>query len=125
MFKIMSYKNLEIWSLAESLVKDIHQMTLECLPAFEHFETGSQIRRSTKSIKSNIVEGYGRKNYPKEYIRFLNIAGASLDESKDHLETLYITGSLKDKARYERLHQNMEILGRKLYRFIQVVKQDC
>ena len=56
----MSYKKLNIWQLSRSLVIDIHKMSL-ALPAFEKYEEGSQIRRSSKSVKSNIVEGYGRK----------------------------------------------------------------
>jgi 23S rRNA-intervening sequence protein len=57
----MSYKELEIWKIADELVTEIHKMTLNDLPKFEMFETGSQIRRSIKSVKSNIVEGYGRQ----------------------------------------------------------------
>jgi four helix bundle protein len=53
----MSYKNLEIWQLARELVIEIHKMTLT-LPKFEMYEEGSQIRRSSKSVKSTIVEGY-------------------------------------------------------------------
>jgi len=58
----MGYKDLEIWKIANELVTEIHSMTLNDLPKFEMFETGSQIRRSVKSIKSNIAEGYGRRN---------------------------------------------------------------
>lgn len=57
----MSYKNLEIWKLADEVVVEIHEMTLAKLPKFEMFEEGSQIRRSSKSVKATIVEGYGRK----------------------------------------------------------------
>jgi len=53
----MSYKNLEIWQLARELVIDIHAMTLNKLPKFEMFEEGAQIRKSSKSVKSTIVEG--------------------------------------------------------------------
>jgi four helix bundle protein len=67
----MSYKNLEIWRLARQLVIDIHKMTLSELPKFEMYEEGAQIRRFMESIKSNIVEGYGRRRYPQEYIRYL------------------------------------------------------
>jgi len=66
----MSYKNLEIWKLAREVVIDIHKMTLEKLPKFEIFEEGSQIRKSSKSLKSTIVEGYGRRRYKQEFIRF-------------------------------------------------------
>ena len=65
------YKNLEVWRLVRELVIDIHRMTLEKLPKFEMFEQGSQIRRSVKSVKSTIVEGYGRRRYKQEFMRFL------------------------------------------------------
>ncbi len=48
---------------ARGVVVDIHKMTLTKLPAFELYEEGSQIRRSIKSVKSNIAEGYGRRRY--------------------------------------------------------------
>ncbi|MCK4988734.1 MAG: four helix bundle protein [Desulfobacterales bacterium] len=120
----MSYKDLEIWQEARSLVIDIHKMTLEKLPKFELYEEGGQIRKSSKSVKSTIVEGYGRRRYQQEYIRFLTYAIASNDETIDHLETLYETDSLKDKELYENLHDRIEILGKKLNNFIQAIKRD-
>jgi hypothetical protein len=63
---IMSYKNLEIWQLAREIALKVHKMTLEDLPKFEMYETGQQIRRSSKSCRSTIVEGYGRKRYQNE-----------------------------------------------------------
>jgi four helix bundle protein len=81
----MSYKNLEIWGLAREVVIDIHKMTLSNLPAFEMFEEGRQIRKSSKSVKSSIVEGYGRRRYKQEFIRFLTYAISSNDETIDHL----------------------------------------
>ncbi|MBW2610085.1 MAG: four helix bundle protein [Deltaproteobacteria bacterium] len=65
----MSYKKLEIWQLARELVIDIHKMTMNSLPKFEMFEQGNQIRRSVKSVKSTIVEGYGRRRYKQDFIR--------------------------------------------------------
>ena len=50
----MSYKNLEIWQEARKIVVDIHKMTLARLPKFEMYEEGSQIRKSSKSVKSTI-----------------------------------------------------------------------
>ncbi len=120
----MSYKNLEIWQEARTLVIDIHKMTLEKLPKFELYEEGGQIRKSSKSVKSTIVEGYGRRRYQQEYIRFLTYSIASNDETIDHLETLYETDSLKDKELYENLHDRIEILGKKLNNFIQAIKRD-
>jgi four helix bundle protein len=93
-------------------------MTITKLPRFEMYETASQIRRSSKSVKSNIVEGYGRRSYKQDYIRFLIFSIASNDETIDHLETLWETGSLTDKNIYDDLHEQIDKLGKKLNRFI-------
>ena len=119
----MSYRNLEIWQLAKAIVAEIHALTLKELPKFEMYEEGSQIRRSIKSVKSNIVEGYGRRRYKQEFLRFLIYAQASNDETIDHLETLYETGSFGDKVQYEKLHNDLTILGKKINLFIQAVME--
>jgi len=113
----MSYKKLEIWQLAKELVIDIHRMAIEVLPKFEAFEEGRQIRKSIKSVKSTIVEGYGRREYKQEFLRFLSYAVASNDETLDHLETLFETGSLANKDLYNKLSGKLNTLGKKLHRF--------
>ena len=114
----MSYKNLEIWQLAREVAVDIHEMTLKDLPSFEMYETGSQIRRSSKSTRSTIVEGYGRRIYQADYFKFLTYAIASNDETIDHLESLWDTGSLKNSEKFESIHSKCEILGKKLNNFL-------
>lgn len=119
----MNYKDLEIWQLSREIVIELHKMSLE-LPKFEMYEEGSQIRRSSKSVKSNLVEGYGRRNYKNEYIRFITFALASNDETLDHLETLFETKSLNDKNFYDSLHNKIELLGKKINRFLQSVQNE-
>ena len=120
----MSYKKLVIWQEARQIVIDIHKMTLNELPQFELYEEGSQIRRSIKSVKSNIVEGYGRRRrYKQEFIRFLTYSLASCDETTDHLENLYETESLKDGVLYQNLHERLQTLGKKINLFIQSVEK--
>lgn len=119
----MNYKDLEIWQLAREIVIEIHKMTLS-LPKFEMFEEGSQIRRSSKSTKSNIVEGFGRRNYKNEFLRYLTFALASNDETLDHLENLFETGSLNDQKFYMDMHDKIEILGKKINRFLQSVQSE-
>ncbi|WAC09084.1 MAG: four helix bundle protein [Thermodesulfobacteriota bacterium] len=117
----MSYTKLEIWQLAQDLSIEIHRMTVELLPKFERYEEGAQIRRSIKSVRSNIVEGYGRPRYKQEFIRFLTYAHASCDETLDLLKTLYQPGSLADVELYQKLFERINLLGRKLYFFIKGV----
>jgi four helix bundle protein len=120
----MSYRDLTIWQMARELVIDIHRMTLQKLPKFELYEEGSQIRRSIKSVKSTIVEGYGRRRYKQDFIRFLTYALASCDETTDHLETLFETESLTDESLYENLHKRLGTLGKKINLFIQSVEKE-
>ena len=119
----MSYKNLEIWQLSRELVIEIHKMTLT-LPKFEIYEEGSQIRRSSKSVKSTIIEGYGRRNYKSDYIRYITFSLASNDETIDHLENLFETGSLIDEKLYNELHSKFEKSGKKINRFLQSVQKE-
>lgn len=105
------------------LSTEVHRMTLDQLPKFELYEQGSQIRRSAKSIRANIVEGYGRRRYQADYIRFLTYAFASCLETEDHLETLHESGSLKDAAIFGSLFDKTQILGRKLNKFIQAIDE--
>ena len=118
--RAQSYKDLEVYLLGKELAVKVHKLTIDNLPRFEMFEEGSQIRRSSKSIVSNIVEGYGRRKYQNEFIRFLTYAIASCDETKAHLDMLNETGSLTE-ANVEELYQNYEKLGAKLYNFREAV----
>ncbi|MCB0292787.1 MAG: four helix bundle protein [Calditrichaeota bacterium] len=117
----MSYHELQIWRLAQSLTTDIHNMTIYNLPGFELYEEGSQIRRSVKSVRSNIVEGYSRRRYKKDFIKFLVYALASNNETIDHLNILWETKSLKNEKLYLDLRNRLEMLGKMLNRFLQSV----
>jgi len=116
-----SYKDLEIYQLSYEYAIDVHKMTMT-LPKYELYEQGSQIRRSSKSIKSNIVEGFGRRRYKDEFIRYLVFAHASCDETIDHLNMIsdihFRNEPLTD------LLGNYDKLGRKLNRFIKYVEEN-
>jgi four helix bundle protein len=116
------YKKLRIWEQARELVIEIHRMTLSALPKFEMYEEGSQIRRSMKSVKSNIVEGYGRRRHKAEYVRFLDFSYASALETIDHLETLHETESLRDGDLFASLHERLTQLSKSIYLFTRSVE---
>ena len=116
-----SYKDLEIYKKAHQLTVKIHAMSLN-LPKFEMYEEGSQIRRSSKSVKSNIVEGFGRRQYKQEFIKFLTYSLASCDETADHLSTLHETESLRNSEEYQYLSGEYTHLGKIITNFIKSVK---
>jgi len=115
-----SYKDLDIYKKAHKLVIEIHEMSL-MLPKYELYEEGSQIRKSSKSVKNNIVEGFGRRRYKQEFIKFLTYSIASCDETRDHLDTLYETKSLNDTEKYSYFCEEYDHLGKMISNFIKSV----
>lgn len=120
----IGYKDLEIYKLARALAFDCHQLSINKLPKYELYEEGSQLRRASKSIVANIVEGFSRRRYKNEFIKFLVYAIGSCNESREHLEILFETGSLTDKETFEQLQENFDKLSRKLSNFIKTVESD-
>ena len=116
------HQQLRVYQLAHLLSVKIHAMTLT-LPKFEMYEEGSQIRRSSKSIKSNIVEGHGRRRHKAEYIRFLEYAYGSAIETIDHLETRQETSSLTDETLFASLHKRLTELAHSIFNFTLGVEQ--
>jgi four helix bundle protein len=117
--KMSSYKELEIYKLAYELALKVHDLSLQ-LPKYELYEQGSQIRRSSKSIKDQIAEGYGRRRYKADFIKFLIYSQASNDECLNQIST--IIDLYPDKKGWDDLYKEYEILGKKLNKFIQYVE---
>ncbi len=115
-----SYRDLDVYKLAYRLAIDVHKMTMQ-LPKYELYELGSQIRRSTKSIKDNIVEGYGRKRYKNEFVKFLVYAHASCDEAMSQLEM--ISELHFEDTPLTQLMEEYDKLSRMLYKFLQYVEE--
>jgi four helix bundle protein len=117
-----SYKDLEIYRISYDLAVKIHKMSLK-LPQYELYETGSQIRRASKGITSCIVEGYGRKKYKADFVKFLIYAHASCDETILHLNFLKDIHGLDDAEMAFFLDRYNE-LGKKINKFIQYVEAE-
>ena len=120
---MVTYKQLEIYKISHSLAVEVHKMTLKSLPRFEMYEEGSQIRRSSKSIVANIVEGFGRRRYKQEFIQFLTYSLASCDETRAHLELLHDTGSLTVSSMFNDLLSGYEKLGARIMAFTKAVER--
>ncbi|MFO7573706.1 MAG: four helix bundle protein [Bacteroidales bacterium] len=114
-----SYRDLEIYKTAYDLAIQVHNLSMK-LPQFELYEQGSQIRRSAFRIKDTIAEGYGRRRYKQEYIRYLVFAHASCDETTNHLTTL--CELYPDIKGFSDCNAMYELLGRKINKYIQFVE---
>ncbi|RLC84372.1 MAG: four helix bundle protein [Chloroflexi bacterium] len=120
--KARGYEGTAIYQLAKRLAVEIHRMTLEELPKFEMYEEGNQIRRSSKSVVANFVEGYGMKRYKGDLVRYLTYSLSSCDETKAHLEMLHETGSLAPQ-RFDYFYNQYRKLGAMLYHYREAAAQ--
>ncbi len=117
-----SYKDLDIYNLSLSLFYKTHGISLK-LPKYELYELGSQLRRSSDSIATNIVEGYGRKRYKQDFIKFLTYSNASNLETFCHLEKLIVL--YPDLSSEMVLLQNeYDQLGAKIFSFLRYVENN-
>lgn len=115
-----TFRDLFIWQKSMNLVTNVYLIT-NSFPKEEVYGITSQIRRSSISIPSNIAEGYGR-NGTKDYLKFLNIAIASLFELQTQLE---ITYNLKyiTKEQFDIINEESKELERMISSFIRKVKE--
>ena len=117
-----NYKDLEIYTLSYDMAVKVHKISLE-LPKYEMYEEGSQIRKSSKGVTNCIVEGYGRKRYKPDFIKFLVYAHASCDETIIHLNFIKDTHNVSKKE-IESLLDTYNELGSKINSFIQYVEAE-
>jgi four helix bundle protein len=91
---IQTYKDLKVYGLSYSLAMDIFRST-KTFPREERYALTDQIRRASRSIPANIVEGWAKRRYENVFKRHLLDSIGSCDETKLWLgfahECQYIT----------------------------------
>ena len=120
---MLNYRDLEIYVEANRLAIEVHTMSL-ALPKFELYETGSQVRRSSKAVAAMIVEGYGRRRYKLDLIKHLIYAIAECDETIVHLDALYETHSLANSELYLELKNPYVTLTKRINKYTQCVERE-
>ena len=113
------WKNLEVWRVADDFAVTVYKET-KGFPREETYGLVSQLRRAALSVPTNIVEGYSR-NGDRELARFLDIALASLAETKYLIHFAYRLGYWP-KGKFDSLTGLAEELGAKLWKFTGTVK---
>ncbi len=78
---IRSYKDLKVFLLSYELAMDIFWLTKK-FPREEMFSLTDQVRRSSRSVPGNIVEGWAKRRYESIFKRHLIDSIGSCDETK-------------------------------------------
>ncbi len=103
---IKTYKDLEVWQLAMSLVEDVYAAS-GTFPSDEKFALRDQLRRAAVSVPSHIAEGFGRDT-TKDFLHFLFMSRGSLFEMTTQLELARRLKYLSDAAN---LNEKAERVG--------------
>ena len=115
---IKGYKDLEVYQVSYKLALIVHQITTGKFPKHETYEIGAQLRRAVISIPLNIAEGYGKKQSPKEFKRFLSMALGSCNEVNVLIDFSKDLGYINDIT-YKKIYEQYDILGKRLYTLIE------
>ena len=84
----LDVEDLQIYQIAYKLMLDIHHITLKFPKIEQYGGIADQLRRSSKSIVANIVEGFGKQRFYKdEFKRQLVYAIGSCDETMLWIKT--------------------------------------
>ena len=113
-----SYEDLEIYTMAFDLSVKMYRLSMQ-LPNPDKYETGGQIRRSSQTTKDTIVEGYGRRRYKADFIKYLIYSHSSCLESCSQAKFLNI---LHPATGWNSIVDELNVLGIKINNFITFVE---
>jgi len=82
---IRNVKDLKVYQIAYSLAMDIFEIAKK-FPRDELYSLTDQIRRSSRSVAINIKEGFAKRRYEQVFIRHLNDAFGSSEETRGWLD---------------------------------------
>jgi len=104
---------LVVFRKAYAAALDAHKLALT-FPKYEQYDLASQLRRSSKSICANLIEGRGRQQGSSaEFKRFVLIALGSADESALWCKFARDLGYLNEQE-FERLESEFVEVARML-----------
>jgi four helix bundle protein len=117
--KISHFENLKVWQLSHKLALEVSDL-VNTFPKNEKYDLVTQMRRSARSIPSDISEGFGRFHF-NDKLTFYERSRASLGELRNHfMEALgnrYI-----GEVTYDRYRVKMGEIGFLLNRMIRNVQ---
>lgn len=94
------------------------------LPKHELYEEGQQFRRSSKAVTAAIVEGYARRRYKKEFIKFLIYSQAECDGTTLHIDFIIHANSLDRGSSLFTLKEQYDRLSKMINRYTTWVEEN-
>ncbi len=79
--QIQSYRDLDVFNLAYTLAMEVFRLTAR-FPKEERYALVDQMRRSSRSVCANIVEGFAKRRYEAVFKNSLNDSLGESEETK-------------------------------------------
>jgi four helix bundle protein len=89
----------------------------KAFPVEEKYSLTDQIRRSSRSVCSNIAEAYRKRQYPAHFVSKISDSDAENAETEVWLSFALSCGYI-DSNTYERLSKSCEEIGKMSYHMI-------
>ena len=99
--KIKHFRELDVYQNALMAAMEIFEISKR-FPNEERFSLTDQIRRSSRSVCSNLSEAWRKRRYAAAFVSKLNDAEGEAAETQVHLEFAFRCGYL-DAASFQRL----------------------
>ncbi len=115
--KIRSHKDLIVFKSSYDLALQIHNMS-KCFPPEEKFSLTDQIRRSSRSVATNIAEAFRKRRYPKSFISKLSDSEGEAAETQVWLSFAVSFGYL-DEQFIQELDEKYDLLEKQIITMIQ------
>ena len=115
--KIRSHKELNVFKSSFDLAIQIHQLS-KGFPPEEKYSLTDQVRRSSRSVSTNIAEAFRKRRYPKSFISKLSDSEGEAAETQVWLSFAMAFGYLYEMIIQE-LDEKYEQIERQLITMIQ------
>ena len=109
---IKTYKDLEVYKLSYELAMEIFFLS-KSFPKEEVYSLTSQIIRSSRSISSNIVEGWSKRNFENVFKQHLIHSLGSCGETENWLNFAKDYGYI-DETIYSNYFTKLDSIGKML-----------
>jgi four helix bundle protein len=109
---LRGHRDLRVFQLAYKLAMQIF-LESRTFPKEERYSLTDQIRRSSRSVPSNIAEGFRKRRYPNAFISKLADSDGEASETQVWLDFARDCGYLTQE-RYDEMTAGYEAVGRML-----------
>lgn len=106
------FRGLRVYQLSFQLAMEIFYESKK-FPSEERYSLTDQIRRASRSVPTNIGEGYRRKRYPKMFVSKLSDADGEGTETQVWVDFAYACGYISQELQI-RWREGYEEIGRML-----------